>query len=358
MRRFSLLAISVAIMLIPTLHSDPAFAAKGIPCSYFIYQDDAQQALDDLKSNYPTLSTESLDPDSNGVACEDLPAKPLVLNDAEMVRVPTSNTFQQTKDLAGTGLSPLDLPRAPAGAGDALINMTGIDHYWVTLLGVRTRASGASCAGDYVAAVTALFTPDPEAAAARTFFLGFEPDRSPKIIPGFDVKLVAGWVWSIDDDPQQPLLLNEALVRQGILAADTEGLVSPEAALVEAAQEAAKQDKVGIWDPSRQQAPEVSPPDQPTAKPATGSIMFSGEASQVTDVFTITEGGQYKLAMQLGMGDAGAVVAVMAITGEQMFFTSGEPGQHVSTVGALPAGQYYIQVTGYCPWEVTLEPLT
>ena len=357
MGKIALVVVSLAIMLIPTILSDTALGAAGIPCSYFIYQGDAQEALDDQKINYPTLSTESLDPDGNGVACEDLSAKPLVLNDAEMVRVPMSNTFQRTKDLAGTGLSPLALPGAPAGAGDALINMTGIDHYWVTLLGVRTRASGASCTGDYVAAATTLFTPDPEATAAQTFFLGFEPERSPEMIPGLDIKLGAGWVWSIADDPQQPLLLNEALVRQGILAADTEGLESPSAALVEAAQEAAKLDKVGIWNPTCTQAPEVAPPDQATARAVTGSVMFSGEASQVTDVFMITEGGQYKLAVQLGTGDACAVVAVMAITGEQMFFTSGDPGQHVSTAGVLPAGQYYIQVTGYCSWEVTLEPL-
>lgn len=82
-----LVLVLIGVSCFP-LHKHTALAAEGLKCSNFSYQEDAQQLLSDSNAS-------RLDPDGNGIACEELPSdgRPDEIRESVKISIGYSSRF-------------------------------------------------------------------------------------------------------------------------------------------------------------------------------------------------------------------------------------------------------------------------
>lgn len=309
--------IVVLATLLGTLGSEPVFAAAGPQCSNFTFQEDAQSILDQY--GY----AESLDLDGDGVACDELPAKPKELAGAISGRIASMDDDFQ------------------------LIGVTEDKHFRLTLAGVAFAGPTADCGVDPVDAIESMFPP-----GNNVFFFSEGSDPIQEVEDGYRL-IGSAWLYGIEPDGVTPYLLNERAVELGLGRTDNSGLDSPLAGKLTAAEVNAKTNGTGIWGSC--ETPDLAP--APTRTPYGQIIDWKGSGDQVSAVFSISADGTYRLTAN-GSADL-LFVDLYDQYGNWLpgFSISARGGGVFSSGGFLPAGQYYVQVQASGVWWITIEPL-
>lgn len=310
--RFMIAVNFVFLSLIPS-HTN---AAAGPQCSWFIFQDDAQAAMSQF------VYAEGLDPDGDGVACNQLPPRPAELIGAEAARI---NRVEDDLTLVGA-----------SAHRNIKVVLAGIDF---------TQAAG--CEMDATAILSEMF-PD----GTNVFIL---PDSSVPIqeLGGVDNVQITGWVYGVDPDGQTPFLANQRIVESGVGKAAPAGLGSPLVTSMLAAEAIAQQRGIGIWGTC--EAPNLAP--GPTQTPFGQILDVKGNGDQLSALFTVPSDGTYRLTAN---GSASLLfVDLYDQYGNWIpgFSITASGGGIFSSGGFLSSGQYYVQVQANGVWWITMEPL-
>lgn len=238
-----------------------ASAAVGPECGFFEYQDQAQEALDKVAADFPTLLEmhhAPLDPDLVGVACPELPTLPALLSSSHDIR----GGFDE-------------------GAESVVLEGAGYSaRYDVVLAGVSFDVRGSS-RGD-------LLTPDNlDASVNQTDTLGsiyyiatadgtqLPPDAND------DRYQMTGIAWTVAGDPQSPVLVNEWLLSQGLGVIDDRTVPADMEGRFRDAESTARANGLGVWGTCS--IPVSLKDSSPTAAGAYDHLFRqSGEGDQVT----------------------------------------------------------------------------
>lgn len=338
--RLTLLSLLVApaVVLLAFEESPLQFAqaAVGPDCSWYDYQVDAQSDLDITHRDYPTLPTmDQLDPGGDGVACPDLPARPEQIRDAVSIRG-SFDEFKTSISVGGVGYS---------------------TAYRVELSGVTnepTSSDDSPCPALVTNRdIAALF--ELQNNFARRYYL-LPPGRQ-TIPPGdeggrFDGRAL---VWTVFDDPAQPVLINEWLLRNGLAFADIEHVPQPWSDRLAAAEDAAKADGLGVWGTCELPSGLVPPPATPE-----GQVVSASNSGDQIVAFSVEVAGIYLVTLDAGGGNS-VFVALDVYSADgtwlpEFSITTASGGTYTSA-GPLPAGDFYVQVKAVGAWKVTIEQM-
>lgn len=307
-----------------------ANAAIGPGCETFYYQEDAQYAYERTRDDYPTLFDQfatNTDPDGNGVACDDLQTAPTM----HPLQISGRGNFDSGRSSFGTF-------RLVTYSLFVSADIAGVD---------LTSAACPDLLSDDV--LNSLIVPEGE--RVRPALLG--PDV--EVVEGVGPTKVSALVWLPLDDPQNPLLLNEWMISQGIGSFDASTTPEPYSAQLQDAEKLAKANKLGIWGDC--QAPEALSTD--VSNTYRSMVQASGNGDQVVP-FSITTPGTYQLTLNAGGGNVVVFfVDVHDHAGNQIYefsISSAESG-NFSSAGFLPAGEYYVQVKAVGSWKITVDPM-
>jgi hypothetical protein len=328
----------VAVVCMATLGlAQPALAAVGPECGFWEYQDVAQADFERTVAAYPTLADmyrESMDPDLNGIACEELPLLP----DSLQGSLPVIGSFELNDDtmpiLRGTGYS---------------------SRYFASLAGVSFDPSGSAC--------SELLRPESlnqavnrsGTEASRYYFL---PATDSPLPPDMNdgqhaVEVLA---WTTAGDPQSPVQVNEWLLSRGLGAFDAQSAPADVSQTFAAAEESAKSQGLGIWGACT--VPVSLKDSGPSVAGAYDHVFReSGDGSRVVE-FTIPETGLYTLTLDvIDSGPVFVAIDAYAMDGSQVYdlsLSTADPGTF-STAAQLQAGSYYFDIDAVGSWRVTLD---
>jgi hypothetical protein len=315
-----------------------AWAASGPDCSWYEYQSDAQTAFDKALTDDPSANNwfRQLDPDGDGIACSELPPRPAVIESA----VHIGGHFDPDYDYVGI-----------RGSGYST-------SYDVRLAGVTLdvgldRAAVHSACADLVTNEVIFDLFEPADGTGREYYI---QSATKEALPPGDADenaSVIAWAWTIFADPANPVLINEWLIRNGLAFVDT-GTVSGDGRVkLEAAQDQARADGLGVWGACTIPAELVPAPPQPESQ----IIQKSGDGDQIVR-FAIPTEGTYLLTLDVAGGQVVFVAAdLYTIDGgwfpEFSIVTSS--GGQFTAAGYLAPGEYYLQVKAVGSWRMTME---
>ncbi len=303
------LVVPLLVLALAALSFGSTSAAAGPQCSYYIFQDEAQAVLDTY--GY----AETLDPDGDGVACNELPARPDFLQDAITVVL--------------SAVKPGPIIKAYSNGTPYTITLAGLEAF-----------DPAACAGKRTEQLLAEMLP------SKTRFLiqVLGPSQ------GDDVLALA---WLPGSGASSPTLLNVDVARAGLLKAAPGGSFD-HADEIAAASRQAEQAGVGFWGTCEFDS--LAPAPTPTPN---GQILdWKGNGDQVSTLFTIPVDGTYQLTSN---GSASLIfVDLYDQYGNWIpqFSLAANEGGIFSTGGFLQAGQYYARVQAIGVWWITITPLS
>lgn len=287
------------VLLVAVTGWQPAGAAAGPQCSWFVFQEDAQAAMSQF------VYAEGLDPDGDGVACNELPPRPGELVGAEAGRI-----NRVDKDFALRGAS---------ATRNISVILAGIDF---------TQPMG--CGMDTLGALEAMF---PQ---GTNVFVFPDPAIPVQEVGSSENVRFTGWVYGVEPDRQTPFLVNQRLIEAGLGKAVTTGISSPLVTSLVAAEAIAQQEGRGIWGDCK--VPNLAP--APTQTPYGQILDWKGSGDQVSSVFVIPTEGTYRLNVN---GSASLIfVDLYDQFGNWIpgFSITASGGGKFSSGGYLAAGQY------------------
>lgn len=319
---------------------DTRAQAIGIDCSFVEYQEDAQWGLENFHATIGTEYVSKLDEDGDGIACNHLPPRPAVLANAERMRA---------------DFEPVMTAPTLSGAGDI--------HHFTVELAMLTYQSPA-----------AMQSACPQLATGETLANMFHIDKSSHtfyveltdgtVIPPESGERVtfSGLVWTVFEDPANPILLNEWLLRHGLAYFAPPNI--PKTETIErlaAAQELAQGEGAGVWGgctlPTVDDQPQEGSADQ--ERPV-DSILFETASGDQVIPFTIETAGTYQVTLEAS-GNAPILVFldVYEVSGNWIpgFNISASESGSFSSGGYLEPGNYYVRIKALSAWRITLIPM-
>lgn len=314
--------------------TSPALAAMGPDCGWYDYQSDAQADFDAAPEFSPNL-----DQDGNGIACDELPGRPTLVEDAYRIRGQFDDSFATVGIRGSTYGSWFHVEFA----GMALASQIG------------AAPNGVVCP-DLVSAETIeslLALPD---GSARQYYLLSATDNSLPPDGSEEVTELQARVFTVLGDPTNPVELNYWFIANGIGVFTESPNMSAEAVLtLQSAQEQAQAQGLGVWG-----ACEI--PVELSAEAASGTSHdvpdFQNGDQVVT--FDIDTPGVYRIELIAQSGDAVFVALdIYTIEGEwlpSLGISTAEAGTFTSA-GYLETGRYYYQVNAVGSWSVSIDPL-
>ncbi|MGI8406595.1 MAG: hypothetical protein ACR2OE_17845 [Thermomicrobiales bacterium] len=222
-QRVLMVPATVAMFVAMTLIGDalPLQAGAGLKCSNFTFQDDAQEYMDS-----DPISAERLDPDGNGVACENLPQKPAENRSMEIAdALKVDFTYSRQLPLLSDGSN---VEAWMGGVGD--------------VTDVEKRAGRDCIAVGQFNPIAKMFPfPEPVMLYIQNENGGEPTDANILEKTGW-IEHALVWSWDGENDP---INLNEWIVRNGysVFAVGTEGW----SMRLRRAESAAKKDGLGVW---------------------------------------------------------------------------------------------------------------
>lgn len=325
--------VLLGLMMAPHYVAPPAtMAAKGPECDWFTFQDEAQATLDRTAESYPDLLPQwsaNLDPDGNGIACDQLPARPDVLIDTQSIL----GRFEDNEDsfmVTGVGYSA---------------------RYNLTLAGVAFTDDCPQLDEDLLSSLV-----QPPDKQATTFFIS---STTAKPIPPDDkdgTYAVVGVAWFIAGDPSTPILANEWLLQAGLAKLDAKTAPADYVDRLKAAEASAQEAGLGVWGSCDFSATAIG---AETTTAYSHVLRESGDGDQIVQ-FTIETEGTYQLTID-AMGGSVVFVAVDLYATDSTWFpefsiiTSSSGA--FSSAGYLYPGTYYVQIKAVGGWRITLDAM-
>lgn len=330
--------VAFALVIIALLVQPNAAAgayAEGPDCSHFQFQDDAQAYLDE--NDWVTLK---LDPDGDGIACNELPAKadilpPFLLKNTMMLKMGGARQLPQIV----------------------------FNHDFVAFLGgileQRDVADVAGVVCPELSTGEALSKLIPPGSAVFLQDSGGNVPILSQDATYMEPNVVSNallWVW---DGGSEPTLVNSWLIQNGY------GVYSPETtppdlkARFELNDQTARHNRKGVWG-------ECNPPEPmlatfaPSFEPPAPTIVASvrGDWPKSANI-TVPQDGTY--VVDVACPGPSCYIEVKTLrhlaTGQEfpeLYFLMFGPDSY-STMIYLPAGTYLLQVDGVGGWRVTVD---
>ncbi len=286
-------------------HKHTALAAEGLKCSSFTYQEDAQQLLDDSNAG-------RLDPDGNGIACEELPSDGRPDEIRESVKI-------------SIGYS----PQFPVAQGDNYrIFLGGIGD-----LDLIEDARGVECADIIDRNTLETIFPDPTVVYLQDEH-GEVPGESDVSDYENFVPNALLWAWNGQDDAVN---LNVWLLEQGYSVYDPDTAPRGWEGELKDAQREAKGNEAGIWGKCRlprEYKERQEPEPQPTAEGLVDSVSGDGGGS---GYLNISQSGTYRVTIRSYSMDAYVEMRVI----------DSDTGVKIPELGVVVFGPEFVDVWVY-----------
>lgn len=320
-----------------------ARAATGPECNFFEYQETAQEALDQVVENYPTLLDmyqDSLDSDRDGIACPELPSLPDILASAFDIR-------------GGFEISPFTALEEPVISG-----LGYSARYAVNLAGVSYTAPQSAGCGELLSTDSLNSAINKAGTVVSLYYVTLANGESPPPDEDDQRYEITGLAWTIAGDPQEPVLVNEWLLSQGLGVLDERTVPKDLKEDFREAEAAARQQSLGIWGTCT--VPVSLKDSGPDIAGAYDHFLREfGEGDQVHP-FTIESEGLYQFTLDAMSGPVVfAALDVYSADGSwipELSVTTAESGSFSSATFLAP-GEYYFQIKAVGSWRVTIDPL-
>ncbi len=324
-----LFLILLGALIIP-LPQGSALAADGLDCRYYAYQEDAQQSYEDYENTH-----ELLDPDGDGIACNDLPHLP-------------------------TGLEGTRKSEVQSSSGFPVLNLDGYYGFSLTLAGIdgsvpRNLRSKVSCAELLSPETLDALLPYPSEiywrdAEGRTV-------ARPKSAMA-DVSAV-GFAWVLNDG--QPVSVNEWIIRNGFGLVDASVLSPQWQNRLQKAQEKAEVEGLGVWGKCkapRDYAITGGPADPQVIPTPNGQLAQETHSGDQAISFALETEGNYQFTLDV-ISDVAVFVAIDVYAADgtwipELSMSTAQGGKFTS-MAYLYAGEYHFQVKAVGSWRVTIE---
>lgn len=333
----------LSLMIWMALGVNAATAAAGPECDMFEYQEHAQEALDQVAENFPSLLSiyqENLDPDRDGVACPELPEVPKVLAAAFDIR-------------GGFELSPFTALEEPVISG-----LGYSARYDVNLAGVSYSAPRGTDCDELLSAANLNSAINETGTVASLYYITLANGESPPPDEDDQRHEITGLAWTIEGNPDEPVLVNEWLLSQGLGTLDKQTVPDDLKNEFEEAEAAAREQSLGIWGSSTVPV-SLKDAGAGVAGAYDHFLRESGAGDQVHS-FTVETEGVYQLTLDAMSGPAVFVALdVYSADGSwlpELSVTTAESGAYTSA-GHLAPGDYYFQIKAVGSWRVTIDPL-
>lgn len=307
--------------------------AAGVDCSWFVYQEEAQETFD-----LGGILAEKLDEDGDGIACSELPSRASLAvashplpNDSEVTMgvVEGDDTISIVRDTTADG-GGLDFSTVRLFGIDPLV---AFDEYDALPAGCRRFLSRRSIGNALMVDNTTPLWLEPEPTAGQKSEM---------------------WVWFRGNNDPGPYLLNEMLVREGSVRVTDDGARSEYGPQLLAAQNAAKAAGDGFWGTCGHGF--VQDDGRAVAAPK-GSLesKLTGFGDTVTEPI-VMHGAPLKIDAEFE-GDGNFIVWAVHPDGERdLLFNEFGPysGQTVLTSGQ--PGEVVFEIHANGSWELTIRP--
>lgn len=325
--------ILVAMVTVGLASPGIARGAAGVDCSWFVYQEEAQETFD-----LGGILAERLDEDGDGVACDGLSSRTSLAvpshilaseSDATMGVVEADDAISVVRDDTAEG-GGLDVSTVRLFGIDPLV---AFDEYDALPADCRRFLSRRSIGN-------ALMVDD-------TTPLWLETGSTTGPSSGM-------WVWFRGNNDLGPYLLNEMLVREGSVRVTDDGAKSEYGSQLLAAQNAAKAAGDGFWGTCGHGL--VQDDGRAVAAPESSSeSTLTGAGDTVTEPIVV-HGAPLKIDAEFGGNGNFVVWAVHPDGHRDLLFNEVGPysGQTVLTSGQ--PGEVVFEIDAKASWQLKIRP--
>jgi micrococcal nuclease len=334
MKRLLLPLFALAIVgSLPSTISRSVLAAAGIDCSHFTYQEEAQETFDVMRE-FPE-SVRSMDPDGNGVACEELVSRASRAHEGDTI--------------------PRGALRAEVDNGEALIE----EAFDVRIQEENHPSNGRAIEVRLVGVdLPAMESPDRPIdcfglEAFRKSWVLLSSHETVWIEQSSDpdkAEPFAGYIWFEGEKDLGPYLANELLVREGYAVPTGDAAKSKYGDRLVAARDAAKSEGLGLWGACGGPGVVMDPG-------GTGQIaVVEGTTDTVTDPISVGRGPiRFEASYS---GTSNFVVRAFGPDGQpQLVFNEIGPYQGERVMTIEHAGSIVLEIRGIGSWSVSFHQI-